>query len=249
MKLYGLIGYPLTHSLSAKYFEEKFQRDTISGCRYEVMEMQTVSNLHSIILQLKSLSGLNVTIPFKQEVISFLDELDNTAKKIGAVNCVMISRKKETLRLKGFNTDAWGFEKTLLPLLKPFHTKALILGSGGGSKAVRFILDKHGIGHLTVSRNPSGKGQISYNKIDDEIMKKYLLIINTTPVGMFPDTEQYPEIPYQFASSHHLFYDLVYNPEETLFLKKGKERGANIKNGLEMLYLQAEKSWEIWNKG
>ena len=186
--------------------------------------------------------GLNVTIPYKETVISFLDELDETAAAVGAVNTIAFSNGKTT----GFNTDCYGFEMSLKPFLKSHHHAALVLGTGGAAKAVCFVLKKLGIDFLQVSRTP-GTGKISYEKIDQAIINAHKIIINTTPLGMHPNVESLPAIPYQFVSDEHLFYDLVYNPAETAFLKKGKESGAATINGLEMLHLQAAKSWEIWN--
>ncbi len=247
MKLFGLIGYPLIHSLSALYFTEKFRNQKIQDCQYRLMEMESITNIRSFIMQRKSLTGLNVTIPFKREIIPYLDELDKVAQEIGAVNCIKVMWDEETLWLKGFNTDSWGFEKSLTRLLKPIHKKALILGTGGSAKAAAFTLDKLGMEYQTVSREPSTSDHISYQMLNETIINDHLLIINTTPLGMFPDSNTCPDIPYGFITQDHFLFDLVYNPPETLFLKKGIEKGATVKNGLDMLYWQAEKSWEIWN--
>jgi len=245
MRTFGLIGFPLSHSFSQKYFTEKFQRESISDCEFRNFSIEDIGMLPSIIKNTPTLQGMSVTIPHKQNVIRFLDRVDEAAKKIGAVNCIKISQKPGgSQQLTGYNTDVFGFEKSLKPLLRPHHRKALILGTGGASKAVAFVLDSSGITFKIVSRT---KGDLSYAEMNQKIMEEYSLIINTTPVGMFPDINQCPDIPYEFLSPKHLLYDLTYNPAETLFLKKGKENGTAIKNGLEMLQLQAEKAWEIWN--
>lgn len=257
MKKYGLIGYPLEHSFSESYFKKKFKKEGINNCSYELYPLKKIEELKNLLKQTPGLYGLNVTIPYKISVIPFLDELDSTAQKIGAVNMIKIiydhsiaqnSDKKNDVNtnsyLKGYNTDAFGFENSLKPLLKKHHNKALVLGTGGSSKAVIYILKNLCIDFLQVSRNPFGN-QIGYSEITSYILNEYTLIINTTPAGMFPNIEKYPLIPYEYISEKHILYDLIYNPDETQFLKFGKERGASIKNGLEMLCLQADKSWEI----
>lgn len=239
MKLFGLIGFPLAHSFSEKYFSEKFKKENITDCRFKNFPLRTIEEFPALIRNEPALCGLNVTIPYKESVIKYLDDLDEDAKKIGAVNCIKISQK-----LTGYNTDSFAFEQSLKPLLKPEHRQALILGTGGAAKAVSFILDGAKIRFRFVSRT---KGDFSYSELNRQILSDSLLIINTTPLGMFPETNACPDIPYQFLTPRHLLYDLIYNPEETLFLKKGKEKGTQIKNGLEMFRLQAEKTWEIWN--
>ena len=248
MNLYGLIGYPLSHSFSKKYFINKFKKENITDVKFKLFEIDNLNNFRNIIAENPDLSGLSVTIPHKQLIMNYLDDIDDTARKIGAVNCIRITRDGKEPILTGFNTDVFGFEKSLAPLLKPYHSKALILGTGGASKAVAFVLDKLGMEYVFISRNPHGCNHIRYQMLNKDILVNHLLIINTSPVGMYPDIKSYPDIPYKHISEKHLLFDLIYNPEETLFLKKGKERGAAVKNGLEMLYLQAEKSWEIWNK-
>src|ERR1051326_1081269 len=238
MKTYGLVGFPLSHSFSQKYFTEKFKKENLADCEFKNFSMQSIGEFPSLLNQNPSLVGLSITIPHKESVIKFLDEIDETAKKIGAVNCIRISDRK------GFNTDAFGFEHSLKPLLKPHHTHALILGTGGASKAVAYILGKSKIKFKYVSMT---KGNISYSALSRSLIEENTLIINTTPLGMFPDINECPDIPYEYLTPKHLLYDLTYNPEETLFLKKGKEKGAQIKNGLEMLHLQAEEAWRIWN--
>lgn len=243
MRKFGLIGYPLGHSFSKKYFTEKFVSEFINDTVYENHELPKIDLLPKIVAENPDLRGLNVTIPYKEAVIRYLDELSDDAREIGAVNTIKISSGK----LKGFNTDYIGFMRSLIPLLKPAHKKALILGTGGSSLAVKYALEKLGIECLLVSRNPFEENEISYSSITDEILQEHTLLVNTTPVGMFPDVLNAPEIPYQFLNEQHLLFDLIYNPEETLFLKNGKERGTTTKNGSEMLVLQAEEAWKIWN--
>ena len=258
MKKYGLIGFPLKHSFSEKYFTEKFQKEGYEDCVYEAFPLPNLSDLPDLIKANPDLRGLNVTVPHKIGVIYYMDKLDPAAKEIDAVNCIKIvnqhpveaffSGELSTLqvRLEGYNTDAYGFEMSLKPLLKKHHTKALILGAGGAARAVAYVLHKLGISYKHVSRR-SIKKQLSYAQLTEDIVSENLLIVNTTPVGTYPHIEAFPEIPYNALTSKHLLYDLVYNPVETEFLRRGKEHGATIKNGLEMLHLQAEKSWEIWN--
>lgn len=242
MKIFGLIGFPLTHSFSETYFSEKFFREGIHECEYKIFPLAAIEEFPALLQSEKKLCGLNVTVPYKQKVIPFLNEMDETATKIGAVNCIKISEGKT----RGFNTDAFGFEESFLPVLPKNISSALILGSGGSSKAVRYVLRKLGIDFKIVSRNPQ-QGEYSYTELDQKIISENKLIINTTPVGQFPDTHHCPQIPFQFISNEHFLFDLIYNPELTTFLMEGRKRGAQIKNGLEMLYVQAEKSWEIWN--
>jgi len=243
LKLFGLIGYPLTHSFSKKYFAEKFQREHITDCAYENFPLTSIEEFPSLIKSQPPLAGLNVTIPYKELVIPYLDELNEVAKEIGAVNAIKISEGK----LSGFNTDAFGFMQSLTKQIEPHHRRALILGTGGSSKAVAFGLKKMGIQFHFVSRNPEFDYELSYGDLDKDAVRQYRIIINTTPMGMFPNADVCPPIPYEYLTGSHLLFDLVYNPEETLFLQKGKEMHAKTKNGLEMLQLQAEMSWEIWN--
>ncbi|MFI5164602.1 MAG: shikimate dehydrogenase family protein [Bacteroidia bacterium] len=244
MSTFGLIGYPLAHSFSRNYFTEKFKKENISDAEFKNFPMEDINDFAALIKNNPTICGLSVTIPHKQSVMNFLDEIDEAAKTIGAVNCINISHQSSVIRLKGYNTDTFGFEQSLKPLLKPHHNKALVLGTGGASKAVTYILDKSKIKFRLVSRT---KNDFLYSGINQSILQEYSLIINTTPLGTFPNVNDCPDIPYEFLSEKHLLYDLTYNPEESLFLKKGKEKGAQIKNGLEMLHLQAEKAWEIWN--
>ncbi len=242
MKQFGLIGYPLGHSFSKKYFEEKFAKENLQDCSFELYSIENVEAFKEIISTNKSLKGLAVTIPHKETVMPLLTEISDAAIKIGAVNCIKIVEGKTI----GYNTDVIGFEKSLLPLLQPHHTKALVLGTGGASKAVQYVLKKLYIPFLLVSRNKTDD-TITYDDISAEIIETHTLIINTTPLGMSPNESVYPNIPYAYLSSKHLMYDLIYKPDKTMFLQKGEEQGCVIKNGFEMLVLQAEENWEIWN--
>jgi len=246
MKKYGLIGYPLTHSFSKRFFTEKFERENTSAS-YENYEIENINLFPGIIKSNPQLCGLNVTIPYKEQVISHLDELDVAAKKVGAVNTIKTIRNENIILLKGFNTDTWGFEISLKPLLKEHHKKALILGTGGASKAIKYILAKLGIGYISATIEELKENEIRYSGINKEIMEERLLIINATPLGTYPNVEACPLIPYEHITRHHLLFDLVYNPEVTLFMKKGLLKGATVKNGYEMLLQQAIKSYEIWN--
>lgn len=239
--VYGLIGYPLSHSFSPGYFKEKFAKAEIDAV-YRLFPLANIKELPKLLAEHSSLSGLNVTIPYKEQVIPFLDDIDNAAKTIAAVNCIKISNGK----LKGYNTDVIGFEQSLAPLLQPQHTKALVLGTGGAAKAVAYVLDKLNIDYKLVSS--SGKiGTVAYEDISAATVDEHTLIINTTPLGMHPNIDACPDIPYSALGETHLLYDLIYNPEETTFLKRGTAQGATTKNGYEMLVLQAEASWDIWN--
>ncbi len=241
MRLFGLIGYPLTQSFSKKYFTEKFLKENINDAMYELFEIENIDFLKAV-LNNKNLCGFNVTIPYKKEVISFLSSIDSEAAAIGACNCIKIIEGK----LKGFNTDAPAFERTLQPLLKPHHKNALILGTGGASNAVCFVLKKMGIDYKFVSRTEK-PDSYTYEQLNRNIIEKYTLIINTTPLGSFPKVENAPQLPYEYLTPRHYLYDLVYNPHVTRFLQNGRERGAAIQNGYEMLVGQAELSWQIWN--
>jgi len=246
MKTYGLIGYPLSHSFSKKYFTEKFLNEGIEDHQYELFPIEDIKKLPDLIAENPSLCGLNVTIPHKVNVLCYLNEVDEAAEKIGAVNCISIKSFDGETYLKGYNTDAYGFESSLVPLLQPQHTKALVFGDGGAAKAVKYVLEKLGIGYQVVVRKEA-PGAILYSDISPEILASHLLLINTTPLGMSPHVDTYPEIDYSQLGTRHLAYDLVYNPLETAFLVKAAAQGAQIKNGLEMLYQQAEKAWAIWN--
>jgi shikimate dehydrogenase len=245
MQQYGLIGYPLGHSFSKRFFTEKFENEQINAI-YESYPIDNIQKLTKLIASVE-LSGLNVTIPYKEQVIPFLDELDNDAAEIGAVNVIKFIRSNNTLTLKGFNTDAIGFENSIRPLLKPHHSKALILGTGGASKAIKFVLQKLGLETVYVSRTPT-IGRLTYGELNEMILSDFTVIVNASPVGTFPNVDTCPAIPYQFLTDKHLLYDVVYNPTETLFLKKGREQGAVGLNGEQMLVEQALAAWEIWNK-
>lgn len=244
-QLFGLLGKNISYSFSRGYFADKFKKEGLKNCSYVNFDIQTITDFPALIQNHKDrLVGINVTIPYKLEIFPFLDKVTKKARKIGAVNTIKITKKG---KLKGYNTDEFGFASSLKPLLKKQHTKALILGTGGASKAVAFALKNLDIKCKFVSRNPTKKNEISYQDVSEKTIQKYTLIINCTPLGTHPKVENYPDIPYQFLTKAHLLYDLIYNPSETTFLSKGKEKGAHIKNGLEMLEKQAEKSWEIWN--
>lgn len=243
MKLFGLIGFPLSHSFSEKFFSEKFEREDIEDCKYELYPLENIEDIRLLFEVNKDLKGLNVTIPYKESVIEYLDDLDDIAQKIGAINCIKI----DEIQRVGYNTDYAGFRDSLKPLLKKHHTQALVLGTGGASKAVVYALQELGISTTLVSRK-TGAAQLTYADINKEIIDNHTIIINCSPVGMYPDINQCPDIPYQFINSAHILYDLVYNPGKTMFLQHGEKQGATIKNGLEMLELQAEYAWEIWNR-
>jgi shikimate dehydrogenase len=247
MKTYGLIGFPLGHSFSRSFFTGIFNRENRDE-QYLNFELQQISLLPGIIKSHPDLAGLNVTIPYKQQVIPYLDRLDPVAAEIGAVNTIRVTRYPETASLEGFNTDVHGFNESFRPLLKPWHKSALVLGTGGASKAIVYALNVLGIKWMRVSRNPGGENCISYGMVTGEILEEYLVIINTTPLGTFPEIEACPDIPYQYLTARHLLFDLVYNPPETRFLTLGHKMGANTKNGREMLEFQALKSYEIWNR-
>ena len=247
MKKYGLIGFPLTHSFSKRYFTEKFETENIDSS-YDNFEIDNISKLPEIIKNNPELIGFNVTIPYKEQVIPFLDDLNEAAKEIGAVNTVKIVRNGSGIHLKGFNTDTFGFETSLKPLLKTHHKKALILGTGGASKALKYVLKNLGIEFVSASIEELKENEIRYEEIDKEMMHERLLIINATPLGTYPKVETYPNIPYLYITEKHLLFDLVYNPEISAFLRKGIDMGAATKNGYEMLLLQAEKSYQIWNE-
>jgi len=243
IKRFGLIGCQLSHSFSANYFSAKFLRENLSNHIYQNFPIDTIYQFPNILKQFCDIKGLNVTIPYKTSIVKYLDKLDPIAEKIGAVNTIQFQNNQ----LTGYNTDCHGFKKSFAPLLKPHHKKALVLGTGGASLAVNYVLNELNIQFVQVSRNPN-VNQISYTQIDAALLSQYKIIINTTPVGMFPKIAECPQIDYNLIDDKFLLYDLVYNPEETLFLTKGKIHKATIKNGLEMLYLQAEKAWEIWNE-
>jgi len=247
MDKYGLIGYPLHHSFSQGFFNEKFRAEKIDA-EYVNFEIPSIKEFPGIIKNNSNLKGLNVTIPYKEQVIQYLDDLSDNAKAIGAVNVIKFVRNKSGKKLKliGYNSDVIGFQQSLEPLLEKHHQSALILGTGGASKAIRRGLENLGISFQFVCIEKTAYS-IFYEDITPDMMQKYTIIINCTPVGMFPNVNECPNIPYNLLTPNHLLYDLVYNPDEPLFLKKGKERGAKVKNGLEMLLLQAFASWEFWH--
>ena len=242
MDKYGIIGFPLGHSFSKGFFTEKFAREGIDA-QYLNFEIPDATMLKDILRENPELKGLNVTLPHKQAVIPLLDELSDEAREIGAVNVIRVREGK----LKGFNSDIIGFTESIRPLLLPHHTKALILGTGGASRAIRVGLNRLGIEWTYVTRSPR-EGMLAYSDLTPEVMKEYSVIVNCSPVGMFPKVDQAPAIPYESLTPKHLLFDLVYNPEDTLFMQKGREQGAIVKNGLEMLYLQAVASWRFWNE-
>ncbi len=245
MRQFGLIGYPLGHSFSASFFTEKFKEEAIDAV-YGNFPLEAIREFKDLVKQEKELVGLNVTVPYKQEVIDYLDFLSPTAESIQAVNTISFRRRKGNLELVGDNTDVIGFRRSLEQHLKTHHTSALVLGTGGSSKAVLYVLDQLGITYTRVSRT-GGVNRISYEELNDELLSKTTLVINTTPLGMYPLVETFPPIPYEALSARHLLFDLVYNPEKTKFLTMGERYGANIVNGHKMLIYQAEASWEIWN--
>ncbi|GAC1537683.1 MAG: shikimate dehydrogenase [Sediminibacterium sp.] len=242
MRRYGLIGYPLSHSFSRQYFTGKFEREKIADAVYENFSLKGIGELPDVLEKHPDLCGLNVTIPYKKEVLSFLTGASDAVQQMGACNCIKISKGTRY----GYNTDTVGFEKSLLPFLKPYHQQALILGTGGASAAVEFVLRKLRIPHLFVSRTANAAA-MGYDALDEAILSSHQLIINTTPLGMYPHVAESPDIPYQHLTSQHHLYDLIYNPAETKFLEKGRLQGASVQNGEEMLVLQAEESWRIWN--
>ena len=243
-KRFGLVGRNINYSFSKGYFTDKFNSKNFEGCTYENFDIQEIDGFTEIIKNTSDLKGLNVTIPYKEAVIPFLNKLSKKAALIGAVNTIKITKKG---KLKGHNTDYYGFKKSLEPLLKSHHKKALILGTGGASKGVAFALDELDIPYTFVSREAK-ENAIDYNRINATTFDNFQIIINSTPVGTSPNTEAYPLIPYEYFTKNHIAFDLIYNPAETQFLKKAKEQGAQIKNGLDMLIFQAEKAWDIWNK-
>ena len=246
MEKYGLIGFPLGHSFSISYFNQKFSDEGIDA-RYENFEIPSIDQLQEIIDSNPELRGLNVTIPYKEKVIEFLDSVTPEAQAIGAVNVIKVKHEGKSIKLKGYNSDVIGFTQSIEPMLdKKRHKKALILGTGGASKAVNYGLKSLGLETVYVSRYER-PGTIQYDKITPEVVKEYNVIVNCTPLGMYPKTEECPELPYEAMDQHTILYDLIYNPNETIFMKRGAQYGAQTKNGLEMLLLQAFASWEFWH--
>ena len=246
MKKFGLIGYPLGHSFSKKYFSEKFIRENISGCQYEIYPLTSIDLLTELISDNPDLSGLNVTIPYKTAVIRYLNSIDEQARSVGAVNVLKLKRSGSKVIVKGFNSDIDGFRESLVPYLTKSVKNALVLGAGGAAKAVCYVLREFGI-KITSVDIIEAEGVINYSEVTDKILEANNLIVNTTPLGMFPDISGKPDLNYNCLTKNHILYDLVYNPEMTSFLKVGEERGCIVISGLKMLHLQAERSWEIWN--
>lgn len=238
---FGLIGKNISYSFSKGYFTDKFSDLGLDGYSYENFDLRSIAEFANLIKSNPDVKGLNVTIPYKQEIIPYLDELDALAREIGAVNTIKFDRK----RLIGYNTDAYGFQRSIEPFLKSHHTKALILGTGGASKAIAFVLGQMGIDVTYVSRNPDAT-QIGYGDLNRSVLENRSLLVNCTPLGTHPNVDQKPDIPYDYIAEKHLLFDLIYNPEKTAFLKEGEKRGADIVNGLQMLRFQADRAWEIW---
>lgn len=243
MRRYGLIGYPLTHSFSQKYFTEKFEREGITDCTYSNFSLPQIGELAGVLAD-PELRGFNITIPYKQAVLDYLHSKSDVVAAIGACNCIRI----EGGQLAGYNTDVVGFEQSMVRHLAPHHSRALVLGTGGAAKAVEWVLQRLGIEYVLVTRRPrAGSADMSYQQVTAEVLVEATLIINTTPLGMHPHVEECPPLPYEALTPRHYLFDLIYNPARTLFLRKGEERGAVVENGHEMLILQAEESWRIWN--
>lgn len=244
MRLFGLIGYPLGHSFSKQYFTEKFEREGLTDCVFEAFPIKSIIEFNGLLKAHPQLIGLGVTIPYKEQVLAYVNDFSDEVKYIGATNSIKITGNK----LKAFNTDIIGFKESFGSLLKPTHKKALVLGTGGASKAVQYVLKNSGIDFLVVTRNELKKsGFINYGNIDQKTMIEYTVIINCTPVGMSPNEHVAPDIPYHLLTPEHYLYDLVYKPDKTRFLQKGEEYGSTIQNGYDMLVIQAEASWKIWN--
>ncbi|MDR0794005.1 MAG: shikimate dehydrogenase [Chitinophagaceae bacterium] len=241
MATYGIIGFPLAHSFSKKYFTEKISREKLTGVFFENYELKEIALLNTL-LQNPDFKGFCITLPYKKEVLKFLHHATDEVKKMNACNCVKIANGK----LYGYNTDVVGFEKSFVKQLKPHHKKALILGTGGAAAAVEFVLQKLHIEYKFVSRNKT-ENNFSYSHLNEDILSEYTVVINSTPLGTYPKVEEAPEIPYRFITPKHYLFDLVYNPPLTKFLEKGQQQGAAIQNGYEMLVLQAEENWKIWN--
>lgn len=244
MRKFGLIGKNIDYSFSQSYFAAKFKAKEITDASYQNFDLESISDFPTL-LEDSQIKGFNITIPYKEVIIPYVDKLDKNAKKIGAINTIKFTKKG---KLKGYNTDYYGFKNAILPHLKPQHTSALILGTGGASKAIAYALQKLNIAYTYVSRNATKENQISYQELTEEIIKTNTIIVNCTPLGTFPDIKACPNIPYAAITDKHLLFDLIYNPEESTFLNYGKQKNATIINGYKMLQLQAEKSWKIWNK-
>jgi shikimate dehydrogenase len=246
MDKYGLIGYPLGHSFSITYFNQKFADEGINA-KYENYELKSIDQLEEVLAMNPELKGLNVTIPYKEKVMDFLDSVAPEAQAIGAVNVIKVIHDGNKLKMKGFNSDVIGFTQSIEPMIDhKWHQKALVLGTGGASKAICYGLKSLGIDPVCVSRYER-PGTICYNQVTPEVIKEYNVVVNCTPVGMYPNVDECPPLPYEAMDQHTILYDLIYNPDETLFMKRGREYGADVKNGLEMLLLQAFASWEFWH--
>ena len=245
MDKYGLIGYPLGHSFSISYHNQRFADEGINA-KYMNFEIPSIDDLPEVLSSNPELKGLNVTIPYKEKVMPFLDYISPEARAIGAVNVIKVEHNGNDVRLKGYNSDVIGFTKSIEPMLEPYHKKALVLGTGGASKAVAYGLKALGVESVFVSRYERPE-TIQYQRITPDVVKEYNVIVNCTPLGMYPNTNACPDLPYEAMDEHNILYDLIYNPDETLFMRKGAQRGAQTKNGLEMLLLQAFASWEFWN--
>ena len=249
MRIFGLIGYPLSHSFSQEYFSEKFEKEKIPATEYRLFSLEQIEDFPALLDTYPDIKGLNVTLPYKEKIIEFLDDLDETAEKVGAVNVIKIEADGRKI---GFNSDYTGFQQSLMSIpLQVLGSNALILGSGGASKAAQAVFKHMNINFKVVSRinstNLLEHDYLTYRDLDANLLSVHHFIINATPIGMYPNTKEYPDLPYHLLLREHYLYDLVYNPEETAFMQKGREYGLQVKNGLEMLYAQAEKSWEIWN--
>ncbi len=242
MQSFGLIGYPLSHSFSKKYFEKKFIDEKINDSIFELFELSNLNELNFLIKSRANLKGLSVTIPYKKSIIPYLNYTNGIVNEINACNCIVLKNDK----LYGYNTDVIGFEKSLIKDLKPNHTKALVLGDGGAAAAVKYVLKKLGIKFIVVNRNKK-VDSILFEELNSELIIAHQIIINTTPLGTFPNVYSLPNIPYQYLTEQHYLFDVVYNPTTTMFMQKGLEKNAFVKNGLEMLQIQAEENWELWN--
>ncbi len=245
-KTLGLIGYPLTHSFSKQYFSQKFEKENISDYIYRNFELTDIRLFSELIQTNPDLIGLNVTIPYKEKILAYVDELSPEVRAVGATNTLVIHPQSK--KITAYNTDIYGFKQSILPYLKNYHRRALILGTGGAAKAVAYALRQLNIKSLMISRQPNNKQQLNYSDLTKSIVKSHLLVINTTPVGQYPETAKSPQFPFDFVTEKHLFYDLIYNPPETRFLSEAKKQNATICNGLNMLHLQAESAWQIWTK-
>jgi len=248
MTTFGLIGYPLTHSRSPEIFARLFREENLTGFEYRLFPLQSIQEFPDLIANHPDLRGLNVTIPYKTSIMGFLDHLSPEAQGIGAVNCIRVEYRPGKPFLSGYNTDANGFIESVRPFLEPAHTRALVLGTGGASRAVIYALKQEGIEYQVVSRRGDTPGVMTYQALTESVIREFPVIINTTPVGMFPDTGAFPDIPYEAVHPGHLLVDLIYNPPKTTFLKKGEQAGAVCVNGLKMLELQALGSWKIWKQ-